>query len=391
LKNFIFLCVLFILVFPVSGFATFLDNNTNLSAEWTRMQARTGSADSMDAITYNPAGTVKMKDGFYLSIQNQVLPKSYSHKYNGVKYEADNTTKFVPGFFAMNKKGKWSQFAGVNVIGGGGSLKYKNSTIDVAPLLGHFNITDKESIFTSAFIGAFAGGAYSINEKISVSLAGRFVYGVNSLEIQDGDVLNLEKTATGFAPIIGINYSFDDKFNIGFRHEFKTSLEFEIDEFSGSLAPAFTAQQGIKKGSKNRKDFPAMTAVGASYMLNKDLKIAADLHYCWNEEVKWDDDPKADNAWELSLGAEYRVKKGLKLSTGYSYVDAGLDPEEYSTAIGKNPYHLFAAGFMVSPIEDMEVNFGASRLFYDTKTDSSGIKYEKELWIFGLGMSYRFN
>lgn len=128
LKNLkIFVFALCLLIFPMGVSATFIDNNTNLSAEWTRMQARTGSFDSMDAITYNPAGTVKMEDGFYLSLQNQVLPKAYSHKYNGEKYEADNTTFFVPGFFAMNKKGKWSQFAGINVIGGGGSLEYPDS------------------------------------------------------------------------------------------------------------------------------------------------------------------------------------------------------------------------------------------------------------------------
>lgn len=383
--------LLCLMIFPISASATFIDNNTNLSAEWTRMQARTGSFDSMDAITYNPAGTVKMEDGFYLSLQNQVLPKAYSHEYNGVKYEADNTTTFVPGFFAMNKKGKWSQFAGVNVIGGGGSLEYPDS-IYTKMGAGAVNLTPgMESIYTSVYMGLIAGGAFSVNEKLSVSLAGRLVYGLNSLEIEDGDVLELEKTAVGFAPIIGINYQVNEKLNIGFRHEFKTSLEFEVDEMKGSMAPKMQALTGIKKGNKARKDFPALSALGASYMITKKLKLAADFTYCWNEEVNWDEDPKGDNAWELGLGAEYEIKEGLKISTGYSYVDAGLDVDDYSTAIGKNPYHLFGGGFMISPMKNMNLNFGASRLFYDEKTDSRGIKYEKELWILGAGIEYRFD
>ncbi|MGE4520749.1 MAG: hypothetical protein AB7E04_14705 [Desulfobacteraceae bacterium] len=46
---------------------------------------------------------------------------------------------------------------------------------------------------------------------------------------------------------------------------------------------------------------------------------------------------------------------------------------------------------MISPMKNMNLNFGASRLFYDEKTDSRGIKYEKELWILGAGIEYRFD
>lgn len=381
--------VLFCVLIPAVCFATFIENNTNLSAEWTRMQARAGSYDSMDVITYNPAGTVKMEDGLYLCIQNQFLPKSYAHEYNGVKYEADNTTFLVPGFFVLHKKGRWSQFGGVNVIGGGGTLEYENSIFQKAA--GKIiNLTPQfESVYGSAYMGLIAGASYAVNENISVSLGGRLVYGVNTLEIEDGDMLDLEKTATGFAPIVGINYSVNEKFNIGFRHEFKTSLEFEIDKLNGKMSPLMEAQ-GIKKGYKNRKDFPALTAVGITYQYSKNLKLAADLTYCWNSDVNWDDDPKGDNAFEISLGAEYALSERFKVSSGYSYVDAGLDVDDYSTTIGKNPYHLIAGGFMYSPLERTDLNFGVSKLFYDDKTDENGILYEKDLWIIGISLSYKF-
>lgn len=53
------------LTIATSAGATLIDNNTNMSAEWTRMSARVGSTDSMDAIVYNPAGTTKLEDGVY--------------------------------------------------------------------------------------------------------------------------------------------------------------------------------------------------------------------------------------------------------------------------------------------------------------------------------------
>ena len=84
--------------------ATIMDNNTNLSAEWTRMSARVASTNSMDAIIYNPAGTTKFEDGVYGMISNQFLPCDYSHEYNGTERNTTTLTYLVPGFFVLKKK-----------------------------------------------------------------------------------------------------------------------------------------------------------------------------------------------------------------------------------------------------------------------------------------------
>lgn len=389
LKVLKFLVLAVFLSFPVSGFASFIDTNTNLSAEWTRMQARAGSYDSIDAISYNPAGTVKKDDGFYMSLQNQILPKSYNHAYKGQKYESTNPTFIVPGFFALHKKGKWSQFGGLNVVGGGGFLEYKHS-IFTKTEMGPINLTPNfKSAYTSVFVGALAGGAYQVNEKLSVSVVGRVIRGLNKLEIEEGDMLTLEKTAIGFAPIVGVNYSFSDRLNFGFRHEFRTKLEFEIDELSGPLKANFEAI-GLKEGHKNRKDFPALTTIGVTYMLTPKLKLAGDFLYCWHENVTWDEDPKADNGIELCLAAEYEVIDPLKVSIGYTYQDNRLDKDDYTTVIGKQPYNLLATGFAYSPSEKSTINFGVTKLFFKTESDSRGIKYAKDLWIFGMSLEYKF-
>ena len=46
--------------------------NSNQSIQYYRMLARNASTD-VDAVFYNPAGLVKLADGFHLSIQNQSI------------------------------------------------------------------------------------------------------------------------------------------------------------------------------------------------------------------------------------------------------------------------------------------------------------------------------
>ena len=387
LKYFVLAVFLFL---PVNSFATFIDNNTNLSVEWVRMQARTGSFDSIDAISYNPAGTVQKDDGLYMSIQNQVLPKSYAHKYKDIEHKATNTTNILPGLFTLHKKGNWSQFGGVNVIGGGGTLIYDNSIFNKTPM-GPINLTPNyKSSYSSAYISLMAGAAYKINDKLSFSFAGRALKGTSALEIEKGKILKVEKSAIGFSPVIGANYKHSDKLNIGFRHEFKTEMDFEVDTLSGLMAPKFGAAQGIKKGSKSRKDFPALTTLGAAYMLTPKLKIAADFLYCWHEDVEWEGTAKADNGFEASLGLEYQLIETFKVSAGYSYQDSKLDKDDYSTVLGKNPYNVVSTGFAYSPSDKSTINFGVSKFFYRTQKDSMDIDYIKDLWIFGLSLEYKF-
>ena len=49
------------------------DNLSNLSAEWVRTPARNAATDANDIIVYNPAGLVRLNNGFHINLGNQSL------------------------------------------------------------------------------------------------------------------------------------------------------------------------------------------------------------------------------------------------------------------------------------------------------------------------------
>jgi len=61
------------LVFSIASplMAGGIDNKHNFSAEYIRTLNRNAATDSADGVVYNPAGVVKMPDGFWLNLSGQ--------------------------------------------------------------------------------------------------------------------------------------------------------------------------------------------------------------------------------------------------------------------------------------------------------------------------------
>ena len=79
-KLFVFLCVAGLIAASASPlFAGAIDNKHNWSAEWVRSLNRNAATDSADAVSYNPAGVMKMDNGFYLNATGQYALKEYSN------------------------------------------------------------------------------------------------------------------------------------------------------------------------------------------------------------------------------------------------------------------------------------------------------------------------
>ena len=93
----------------------------NQSASYVRMPARQASQE-IDAVFFNPAGTVNLDEGFHFTFNNQMLnqwveidndyvffdrPKSYSGKASGYIF---------PSTFLAYKKGNWNFLNIVNRI-----------------------------------------------------------------------------------------------------------------------------------------------------------------------------------------------------------------------------------------------------------------------------------
>jgi len=182
-----------------SLFAGGLVTNTNQSAMYTRLQSRNAST-SIDAVYYNPAGLTKLGNGFFLSLNNQVVgqTKSVLNDYTYIDgkpkdYIGKVSAPFFPGIYAAVKTGRFAFSAGMNPIGGGGGATYDEGlpsfemmVADLVPLLGSQNIpTTKYSadIFfegTSVYLGYQANISYEINDMISIAAGVRMVSAKNT-------------------------------------------------------------------------------------------------------------------------------------------------------------------------------------------------------------------
>ena len=114
-----------------------LMTNTNQSAAFLRSVARGTTLDS-DAVYYNPAGTVFMKDGWHIGISDQMAyqtrsttstfaPFAMGANNNGSatkEFKGSVFSALIPSFHLTWKKNRWAVMFGVGVNGGGGTIKY---------------------------------------------------------------------------------------------------------------------------------------------------------------------------------------------------------------------------------------------------------------------------
>jgi long-chain fatty acid transport protein len=124
------------IAFSFSAFAGGFVTNTNQSARFLRNPARNASTE-IDAIYSNPAGLSFMKqDGFYVSLNNQMAfqTRTITSTFapfaanGGLEKDYKGTAKafFIPSLQAAYKWKNWVFSGSFAIVGGGGTLEYKN-------------------------------------------------------------------------------------------------------------------------------------------------------------------------------------------------------------------------------------------------------------------------
>ncbi|MEZ4567510.1 MAG: hypothetical protein R2860_11320 [Desulfobacterales bacterium] len=109
-----------------------IDQLSNMSTEWIRTGNRNAATDSTDIVLYNPAGLVKMSEGFHLNVGNQSLFRSPEHTFdlglpasNGEKTrKQDDPDLLLPNLYGAYNTGDFSFFGGVYVPGGGATADF---------------------------------------------------------------------------------------------------------------------------------------------------------------------------------------------------------------------------------------------------------------------------
>jgi long-chain fatty acid transport protein len=182
-------------------FAGGVVTNTNQSAAWVRLLARDASTEA-DAVYFNPAGVMKMANGFHFSISNQTIFENRevenfykgpgdSYGLNQSLYKGTIFAPVFPSIYATYKMDKFGFSFGFNPIGGGGGAKYSKglpsfelAVSDLVPALASQGATAYRlnTYFkgTSVFFGFQGAVSYKINDMISVAGGIRYVTAKNT-------------------------------------------------------------------------------------------------------------------------------------------------------------------------------------------------------------------
>jgi len=197
MKKSTFLAVLVLLSQLV--FAGGLLTNGNQSAQYIRMMSRNASL-GIDAVYYNPAGLVRMEDGWHFSLSNQTIfqEKTVTNAFpllNQAKYVGDVTVPIFPNFYAAYKTGDLVFSLGFGPNSGGGSADFKNGLpsfeipISQLPMMMSglglpTTAYDAGIAFsgTSVFYGLQLNVSYALSDIISAAGGIRYISANNTYE-----------------------------------------------------------------------------------------------------------------------------------------------------------------------------------------------------------------
>jgi len=409
-------CVLGLLLCAASPVAAGgIENKPNFSAEWIRTLNRNAATDSADIAVYNPAGTTRMGEGLYLNLSGQYAAKDYTNSVGGISYESD-TPDMVPGLFAIYRKENWSLFGAFTIPVGGGKVDFERGSATslglasgflaavnsvVPPPAAYASIGPHHIEGESFYYGVTAGGAYRLSEMISVSLGARYAKAnierkghatiIGSPVLPDRTAfLDYKEKDSGVCGIAGVNITPTERLNIGLRYESKTRLNLETEVKKDDLGL-------VANGDKRRRDIPAPLGAGVSYQLTPRLRAETNLTYYFNKQADWDDVPitlqdetQRGNGYDVGIAFEYECSPRFKWSVGYMYSDTKIDPDNMSIEAPELDAHTVGGGVAWRADDRWTLNGGVLRAFYKDETTSAGIKLEKDVWIFALGVQYKF-
>ena len=407
--------------FTATAFAGAIDNRTNWSAEWVRTLNRNAATDFADIAMYNPAGTVKLNQGFTLNGSLQIGLKDYTNNislpaaipYTGCTSCESDEPSYIPGIFGVYNTEKWSLFAAFSNVAGGGKVDFDQgswTTIGGQLIIIGSNplIPGPQQKITgeSFYLGYTLGGAFALNDMFSFSLGLRYVdasrEATGSATILDASfspyltlALDYEEDGDGWGGIFGVNIAPNDKLNIGIRYETKTNIDLKAtvkQEFPPGLLYNL---KGISNGLERPRDLPAVLGLGASYWLTPKLRTEVNLTYFFNEDADWGGDEKlVDNGYDVGIAFEYIFTEKLTGSIGYMYTKYGMDPPDMLPENPELDVNTIGAGIAYAFNEKFLTNFSIANSFYvdDSFSPLPGINvgYEKNIFFVAFGVEYRF-
>ncbi len=178
--------LLFLIGILSSGlYGASIDHIQTYSPDYLSNQAQTGMIDEVSPY-YNPAGLSRLDKGKYIHLGLQFANGHEKMSYKGKEHKAI-LNQLIPNVSLTSVDDNGAYFFTFGGLAGGGKLEYDGvSGIDVLSDLDQFKplgVYDKGSTLTgkNLYEQATLGRAFTINDQLSVSVAGRIVHGSRNL------------------------------------------------------------------------------------------------------------------------------------------------------------------------------------------------------------------
>lgn len=469
------------LVLGGAAYGASIDHIQNYTPEYNANPAQQGAINAGTSAYYNPAGLMHIENGTYFQVGAQAAMGKEEMKYDGETYDSD-LMDVIPNISVVHKNDNRAWYWTFGGLAGGGELEYKDGVAGVAliedqlkPGVGaaasaaatakfyqggfnaakdqgatdaqanlaglkavsdnkatidaigknasdNTNVTDQYAEGSNKYIQSTLGRAWFLTEKLSMSAAGRVVYGSRELK---GDIkgelagspleanIDSERTAWGYGGVFGLNYRATERLNLGMRYDTKINMNFEADASEKQVEIPVPGQDPMKigfssiygqyaDGVKSRRDLPAILALGASYKVTDRWTTFAGGNYYFNKDAKMDDDythGEYDNGWEVSLGSEYWVSSKVAWMLGANYAVTGADEETYSDIEYALDSFMLGTGIKYRQDENTEWVVAVSHYWYDSADGThyskeygmDNARYDKQITAVGVSLTKRFN
>ena len=435
-------------VLSSSAYSASIDHIQTYTPEYLGNQAQNGMINNA-SVYYNPAGLVHLQNGTYFHAGIELAVGEEKMNYNGQELKAD-LLQPIPNFAMYKVEDDSALFWTFGGIAGGGDLKYKDGVpgtavisdiVNNSPLSGMLKgeITTEKSSAEGKNIYAQTtlGKTWKVDDKLSLSVAGRVVYGVRKLkgdiQVEGSQVLDYykqnratldsERTAWGYGAQFGVNYKATERLNLAMRYDSRVKMNFkakaserkvELSKLSNSTLPDLgfsTFYPEYADGVKSRRDLPAILAAGMSYKVTDNWTVALSGNYYFNKDAKMDRikqesilgskvvEAKYDNGWELAVGTEYRLSPKWAVLGSINYADTGAKVSSYDDVEYALNSVTLGTGLKYNPDETTEWVFTVAHFFYDEEKGHYDSKYrglvdnptyDKSITAFGVSYTKRF-
>lgn len=449
----------------VTAYGASIDHIQTYAPEYLGNQAQNGAINGVSPY-YNPAGTTQLEEGMYVNAGLQIAAGHEQSEYKGEEYKAIFVQP-VPSIALTKVNKDNSTYFTFSAIAGGGTLDYKHGVVGTAiipdlvaklhtGILANnptgtpikVNVLNGTKAEGSNLYGQMTiGKAYQVNDKLSLSGGIRFVHGIRTLkghiaiDASTGDRygdkllagalkkpgtsltadIDSKRSANGIGFVLGANYKVNEKWNIGMRYDSRVKLNFKskttekqiaIPYIKGFEPIGFTSNlyyPEYKDGKKQRRDLPAILAVGTTYQVTDKWMTGLSANYYFNKDAKMDG-RKYNNGFEVAFGNEYKLNEKWAVLASVNYAKTGAWRDSYNDIEYALDSFMLGTGVKYQYSPTLELTATVAHYFY--KGEEGNIKgrvqekanpmikllsnvdeqqkYKKSITAVGLGFTKKF-